>query len=215
MNTWNDLHQNYQKQDWVEKPSLFAESVLPYFPKSGKVLELGAGLGQDSIYFAKQGYDVVSTDIEINSLEKNLFNQNDEIRKKIKAIHIDLTGPFPFEENSFEVVYAHLSLHYFDLDTTIKIINAIMRILKPGGTFAFLTNSVDDPEYNTGDRIEKDFFKIDKVTKRYFTTYSVYELTKGFEIDSLDNLGRTYKDEAKGITRLIRFIGHKKAKDEV
>jgi len=68
---WKELHSNYQEQDWIEKPSLFAETAIHYFPKSGRILELGAGHGQDSIFFAKRGYDVVSTDIETSSLELN------------------------------------------------------------------------------------------------------------------------------------------------
>ncbi len=47
MNTiWKDLHANYQAQDWVDKPSLFAETAVQYFPKTGRILELGAGHGQ-------------------------------------------------------------------------------------------------------------------------------------------------------------------------
>lgn len=57
---WKELHSSYQEQDWIKKPSLFAETVIQYFPKSGKILELGAGHGQDTVFFTKQGYEVVS-----------------------------------------------------------------------------------------------------------------------------------------------------------
>jgi len=40
---WQDIHKNYKEQDWIDKPSIFAEQALPYFPKNGRVLELGAG----------------------------------------------------------------------------------------------------------------------------------------------------------------------------
>jgi 2-polyprenyl-3-methyl-5-hydroxy-6-metoxy-1,4-benzoquinol methylase len=65
---WKELHSNYQEQDWIGKPSLFAETAIQYFPKKGKLLELGAGIGQDSLFFAKQGYDVLSSDIETSGL---------------------------------------------------------------------------------------------------------------------------------------------------
>lgn len=45
---WKELHSNYQEQNWIEKPSIFAETAIQYFPKSRKILELGAGHGQDS-----------------------------------------------------------------------------------------------------------------------------------------------------------------------
>lgn len=210
MNTiWKDLHSNYQEQNWVEKPSIFAETAIQYFPKSGKILELGAGHGQDTIFFANQGYDVLSTDIEISSLASNLFKQSNRLKEKIAPMQLDLNNSLPFDDNSFDVVYAHLSLHYFDQKSTWNIINEIERVLKPNGVFAFLTNSVNDPEYNTGTMLEDDFFQINKVTKRYFSIESTRKFTRNFEVSLLDSLGQTYKDQAKGISNLIRFIGHK------
>lgn len=206
---WKELHANYLVQDWIEKPSLFAETAIQYFPKSGRILELGAGHGQDSIYFAKQGYDVESTDIETSSLELNLSKQPQEYRERISAVRIDLKEVLPYESNSFDIVYAHLSLHYFDQETTFEIINEIERILKPGGIFAFLTNSISDPEYNTGIFLEKDFFQIGKASKRYFSIESARQLTRDFQVNLIDDLGQTYKDRAKGIYHLIRFIGRK------
>lgn len=200
-NVWQELHSNYQKQDWVDKPSIFAETAIQYFPKSGKVLELGAGHGQDSLFFAKEGYDVVTTDIETSSLQLD--------HEKIEVRQVDLNEGLPFADASFEVVYAHMSLHYFDHQTTCKIIEEIKRVLKPGGVLAFLTNSIDDPEYNKGELLEEDFFQINKVTKRFFSADSAQQFTKGFEVSLIDNLGQTYKDRAKGIHHLIRFIGRK------
>ena len=206
---WKDLHSNYQEQEWIDKPSLFAETALQYFPETGKILELGAGHGQDSRFFVKKGYEVISTDIETSSLELNFSKQAEEFRKKISVQQVDLKEKLPFKDSSFDIVYAHLSLHYFDQETTFGIINEIERILKPGGLFAFLTNSINDPEYNTGNQLERDFFLIDKVTKRNFSVESARQLTRGFQVNLLDNLGQTYKDQAKGVGHLIRFIGYK------
>ena len=213
MNTvWKELHSNYQEQNWIEKPSMFAETAIQYFPKSGRVLELGAGHGQDSFFFARQGYKVLSTDIEISSLTLNLSKQSETLKEKIGVMQLDLSKPLPFEDQSFDVVYAHLSIHYFDQKTTWEIINEIRRILKPDGVFAFLTNSINDPEYHTGSLLEEDFFLINKVTKRYFSIESTRKFTQDFLVSLLDSLGQTYKDQAKGISNLIRFIGSKPSK---
>jgi SAM-dependent methyltransferase len=206
---WKELHANYRHQDWLEKPSLFAETAVQYFPEKGKILELGAGHGQDSLFFAEQGYEVVGSDLEIASLEASLSKYSSELKEKISVQKIDLKEILPFENDSFDVVYAHLSLHYFDQKTTQGIVKEIERILKPGGIFSFLTNSVSDPEYKTGEMLEEDFFQIGKVTKRYFNIESVRRLTQNFQISLIDDLGQTYKDRAKGIHHLIRFIGSK------
>jgi SAM-dependent methyltransferase len=204
---WKTLHSHYQKQEWIQRPSIFAETAVTFFPKKGTVLELGAGIGQDSIYFASLGYQVVSSDIEINSLSSNLCHQDETIVNNITIEKIDLSNRLPFKDNVFDVVYAHLSLHYFDKNTTQQIFDEIERVLKPGGIIAFLSNSINDPEYRTGVYLEDDFFLIGKAKKRYLSLESVREFTKQFHPLLLDDQGETYKDQAKGVKSLIRYIG--------
>ena len=52
--------------------------------------------------------------------------------------HIKL---LPFEDNSFDVVFANLSIHYFDCNTTMQLSDEIWRILKSGGLFMGSVNS--------------------------------------------------------------------------
>lgn len=200
---WSDLHRTYQKQDWAHKPSQFAEMVLDYMPKQGTILDLGAGVGQDSVYFAKKGYDVTATDLDIAKLTETARGEDFSVEQ------VDLRRSLPFENESYDVVYAHLSLHYFNQVTTEAIFAEIYRVLKPGGIVAFFTNSTDDPEYDTGKQIEPDYFEIEGVPKRYLTVQTAKEFAHDFEVLLADNKGETYKDSAKGIHNLIRFIGRK------
>lgn len=201
---WAKLHSLYSDKDWVTKPSLFAETVKDYLPESGKLLDLGAGLGQDSAYFAEHGYEVIAIDLNVDRLSE-LANQQFALEQ------VDLRKPLPYADESFDVVYAHLSLHYFDSATTDRIFDEIHRILKPEGVLAFLTNSTDDPEYNTGRVIEPDYFEIDGTPKRYLNTATAKQFAHDFLPLLADNDGETYKDSAKGIHNLIRFIGRKQA----
>jgi histidinol-phosphate phosphatase family protein len=201
-NVWKQVHARYSKADWITKPSMFAETVRDYLPPSGKLLELGAGVGQDSAYFASLGYDVLATDLDVEKLE-----QSPEGKFAIREI--DLRQPLPFDDESFDIVYAHLSLHYFDQETTERIFADIHRILKPSGVLAFFTNSTDDPEYNTGKRLEPDYFEIDGTAKRYLNVDAAKEFARDFKPLLADNNGETYKDSEKGIHHLIRFIGTK------
>jgi len=205
---WANLHKNYSKQDWINKPSIFAEQSLDYFPEHGRLLEIGAGHGQDGIYFASHGFDVTSTDLEIMSLNKNILRTQAKAQAKISAEQLDLRNPFRFDEK-FDVVYAHLSLHYFDKATTERIFSDIYKALKSDGILAFFTNSVDDPEYGTGTKIEEHYFEIDGIPKRYFNIEEAKRLAQHFTPLLADNNGETYKDAAQGIHHLIRFIGKK------
>lgn len=205
---WTNLHTIYSKEDWIHKPSIFAEQAMEYFPETGTILEIGAGHGQDGFYFASRGYDIVSTDLETASLEANISDTDEQIQERISIKQLDLRKPFQFNEK-FDVVYAHLSLHYFDQKTTERIFNDIYEVLKPNGILAFFTNSVDDPEYGLGKELEEHFFDIDGVLKRYFSTEEAKKFAHRFKPLLVDNDGETYKDIAKGVHHLIRFIGQK------
>jgi SAM-dependent methyltransferase len=202
-NHWNNLHKKYSDKDWKNKPSLFAETVCEYLPSKGKILELGAGLGQDSLFFAMQGYGVTSTDLSIDYL-KNISNT-----KNIEVSQVDLSNELPFKKESYDVVYAHLSLHYFDAQTTKRIFKDIYSVLKSNGVLAFFTNSIDDPEYGTGVLIEPDYFKTSGTQKKYFNVETATKFAHHFKPLLVDNNGETYKDRQKGVHNLIRFIGVK------
>lgn len=211
---WADLHEHYKDKDWIDKPSLFAETAVQYFPQSGKILELGAGQAQDSRYFADGGYTVISTDLESSAQDLVQAKLTDKQKKAITFQVVDLREELPFDAASFDVVYAHLSLHYFDYETTVRLFGEIQRVLKPGGVFAFFVNSVHDPEYNTGEKLEADYFQIDQTAKRYFSVETARDFTKYFDTNLLDDLGETYKDREKGVHNLVRYIGKKKLKQQ-
>ena len=204
---WDKLHEYYSKQDWIEKPSIFAEEVLGFFPKDGYILCLGDGQGQDGRSFASKGYKVLSTDISNSVLEINNQKISEQQLKNIATEKLDLREVFPYSEATFDVVYAHLSLQYFSKDLTEQIFKEIKRVLKQGGILAVFVNSVSDPQFNTGKKIEQELFEIEGKSKRFFSKNSMDYFASDFQIILLDNNGRTYKDEAMGVHNLIRFVG--------
>lgn len=209
-NAWQNIHADYSKQDWINKPSIFAEQAVPYLPQNGALLEIGGGLGQDSIFFAEKGHDVTFTDHSADALSRaNMKIKEAGLSASIKTQVVDATQTLPFEDSSFDVVYAHLSLHYFDSETTAKIFSEIRRILKEGGIVAAFFNSTSDPEFGTGKKLEEGYFLIRDMKKRFFSVESLKKFVNDFEPIILDDKGETYKDGAKGIHNLIRFIGRK------
>ncbi len=204
---WDKVHENkYSQADWSSKPSIFATQAVQYFPKSGTLLEIGTGQGGDADFFQLQGSKVTATDYSENavvSASKRVKNVDFQI--------IDTAQGLPFSDYSFDIVYSHLALHYFDAETTKKVFADIHRILKPEGIFATLTNTIEDPEiakYNY-EKLEDGFYRDPNksIEKRYFSVKTITTFTNGlFKPLLVDNKGVTYKDE---ITTLIRFIGKK------
>jgi len=208
---WKNLHENYKGKDWIDKPSLFALSVTQYIQPNSKILELGAGQAQDSRYFAELDHTVTSTDIseEAQDLARNKVTES--LKDRVLFQVVDLRERFPYKDESYDAVYAHLSIHYFDWEATKLLIDEIKRVLEPGGLFTFLANSTSDPECGTGIMIEENYFKIGDAKKRFFDISAAEELTKGFETILVDNLGETHKDSKKGVHNLIRYVGRKTA----
>lgn len=205
---WQKLHDKYATFNWKDKPNIFAEEALAYLPSGGRLLDIGAGRGQDSKFFADNGFDVTSLDITTAALAEI----NDSRLKVVKA---DISAGLPFEAGSFDVVYAHLSLHYFDEVNTKNIFADIARVLKPGGVLSFFTNSTSDPEYDTGKKLEDDYFFIEDKAKRFFSVETARKFSSPhFDEILADNKGETYKDSNIGVHNLIRYIGKKRSESK-
>lgn len=96
-----------------------------------KVLDLGSGLGRHSIYFAQQGFEVSAIDISdyaVNYLKAWSEKENLDIDIKLGDM-ISL----PYEDNSFDCVFAYHSISHTDTLGTKKVISEIERVLKQGG----------------------------------------------------------------------------------
>ncbi len=199
-NFWRKKLGKYANEEWSKRPSIFVKEVEKYFPKNASVLELATGLGQDSVYLKQKGFKVLATDISEFSQEM--------VTTEFKFV--DMAKPLPFEKNSFDVVYSHLGVHYFDKERTIKLFLEMKNILKTGGILALLVNSTDDPEISDYQQIEKDFY-IDEsgIQKRYFSVESIKEMLDGYQILLLNNKGTSFKDRIKKIDGLIRLVALK------
>lgn len=97
--------------------------------KGKKLLEVGCGAGIDLVHFARGGATVTGIDLSTTALD--LARKNVE-QNKLTADLIQMDGEcMQFEDNAFDVVYAHGVLQY--TSDTQKMVAEIHRVLKPGG----------------------------------------------------------------------------------
>lgn len=111
--------------------------------KGLRILELGCGAGEASVYFAKQGAHAVATDLSggmLRVVEKlaSLHGVHVET-KKSSANEID------FPDNSFDIVYAANLLHHVDIEKCLIEVN---RVLKKGGKFMSWDPLAHNPAIN-------------------------------------------------------------------
>ena len=126
------------------------------------LLDLGCGLGQDSIYFAKKGFQVTAVDFSKSGLDK--IPQN---IKNLKIIQQDIKN-LKFKSNSFDVIYTHLSLHYFSDEITTKIFNKLHLILKKKGIIFIKCKSTEDSLFGKGEKIAPNIFLRKNHVRHFF-----------------------------------------------
>lgn len=212
---WEEkLEKEYVGSQHVAHPTPFAKFVQNMvLTRPGlEILELGSGLGQDALYFALQGHKVIATDM-------TTFSEDSITKIKQTFPHLSLhfhpldlaQGGLQFpQEKQFDLVYAHLSLHYFSTDVLRHIILKIRDVLKPGGSFGTLLNAVTDKEYGHGMELEEGFFELDGSQKRYFSPESWLAFVQSeFQTVLCDTLGETVKDNLVKNTGLVRYLGKK------
>jgi SAM-dependent methyltransferase len=119
--TWRD---GRTKEQWklAERQS-FLERLAP----GARLLEIGAGTGQDSSYFQHEGLGVVAADLSAAMVER--------CRAKGIEAHVMDFLRLDFPAGSFDAVYAmncllHVPNH--DLPAVLAVVRAILR---PGGLF--------------------------------------------------------------------------------
>jgi len=154
--------------------------------KFKKILDLGCGDGRDSKYFAKKGLEVVGVDFSESGIKKIQQNKAENIKILNKNIE-DIVFP----NNSFDIVYAHLSLHYFNNETTDKIFNKIYDILKPDGYFFVKCKSTDDSLFGVGEKMGKNMYKKSHTRHFFSKEYMKEKLTK-FKIIKIRKTSSTY-----------------------
>jgi SAM-dependent methyltransferase len=179
---------------WTENnwpTSRFANRVY-LFLKNKKVktiLDLGCGSGRDSIFFTKKGFEVAALDIFVDDVQQEKLKRFGIkfFRKDIREIN--------FKAESFDIIFAHLSLHYFDNKTTDKIFNNLYKILKPGGYVFVKCKSTADPYFGQGKKIADNYYEFGH-KRHFFTTEYMIEKLKKFKIIKIQKTNCIHPDKA-------------------
>ena len=133
--------------------------------KDNDILDLGCGIGADTLYLIERGYNVLSCDFSKEALK----NVEDNIPNS-KTMYLNMLEKFPIDNDTYSLIIADLSLQYFNSQDTIHIMNEIKRILKTDGILLARVASVNDFNFGVGvgEELEKNFYFEGDYTKRFF-----------------------------------------------
>lgn len=112
------------------------ENLVSYYERDlirlGKAMDLGCGPGRNSIFLAKQGFDVIGYDISNVAIQWARERANES---KLN-VEFECKSVFEIDDNDqFDLVYDSGCLHHLLPHRRIQYLNMIYRSLKPGGLF--------------------------------------------------------------------------------
>ena len=210
---------NQQSQHWEKnfssKPEMFglepsepAKKSLKLFQEKNinKIVELGSGLGRDTIFFAKNSIHVSALDYSVSGIKiinEKAVNQN--LSKNISTKIFDVRKKLPFKDNSIEACFSHM-LYCMALTSNEleNLNNEIYRILKPNGINIYTVRHTNDGDYKKGIHRGEDLYENDGFIVHFFSKEKVNSLLNGFENLKIENF-----EEGK-FPRKLFFVCNKK-----
>ena len=172
-----------------EEPSLAAKKSVVLFKEKNikKIVEFGAGLGRDTIFFAQNSIHVEALDYSSSAIK--IINEKAEKNNLLNFIstkNFDVRKKLPFNDNSIEGCFSHMlycmALSNSDLE---NLNNEICRILKPGGINIYTVRHTNDGDYKNGIHVGEDLYENDGFVVHFFSKDKINQLSKGFKVLSV------------------------------
>lgn len=142
--------------------------IESYLKPGARILDIGAGAGEYSLYFARKGYSVSALELSENNIKafRRKITDGDQI-DLVQGNALDLSR---YEDDSFDIVLLFGPLYHLSRETDKRLcIQEAKRVCKPGGKlfFAFISNDMVIltefsycPDYFTAGDYDKETFRL-------------------------------------------------------
>lgn len=119
------------------------------FKNLRRVLDVGCGIGRNSVYLAKKGCQVHAVDFSETALNQlNAAATREGLRSKIHICYCLLQSTFPYRDRAFDlVVDSYVFCHFTDDRVKEHYRSELCRVTKPGGLVFSSVFSVRDAYY--------------------------------------------------------------------
>ena len=211
---------NLQSQHWESnfssKPEMFgfepsysAKKALDLFKKNNitNIVELGAGLGRDTIFFAQNGIYVHAIDYSLSATniikKRSKENNLDDL---IKVENYDIRKKLNCDNENFQACYSHMLFCMALTNQDLKDLNQeIFRVLKKDGFNIYTVRNHTDGDFKKGTHRGEDMYEMNGFIVHYFSENKIKSLLNGFTNISIENF-----DEGSFPRKLSLVINKKK-----
>ncbi len=172
------------------EPSYSARKAADLFERDGgrRILEIGAGQGRDTVFFAKRDFQVYALDYSENGVRS--IRERAEalgLSRSITVVCHDVRERLPFPDESFDGCFSHM-LYCMALTTCqLEFLSEeTRRVLRRGGLNIYTARNISDAHYRKGIHRGEDMYEIDGFIIHFFSIEKVRHLAKGYEIVSVE-----------------------------
>jgi len=134
---WDQIYRKYPVEElgWeLGKPRLIlVEFVEKGLIKKGKALDICCGAGTNTVYLAKQGFEVTGIDISPTAI-KYAKKKAEQARVKID-LRVQNFLDLPFDDEEFDFVFDMGCFHHVKAKDRRTFIGGVHRVLKNGGDY--------------------------------------------------------------------------------
>lgn len=182
---WQSVYQAnpHMYGDQPSEPARYAADLFAT-ERAGRVLELGAGHGRDSLFFARRGFSVHALDFSPEALDqlRARAHQNG-VADRITTTVDDVRAPIPLPDDSVDGVFAHMLLCMALSTAGIHALVAdVRRVLRPGGTLIYTVRHTGDAHYGTSIAHGDDIYEHGGFAVHYFDSALVEDLAQQWNL---------------------------------
>jgi SAM-dependent methyltransferase len=167
-----------------------ARAAAELFKQAGArdVLELGAGQGRDTLFFAAQGFNIDAIDYADSGLTAiRAKAAAAALEERIEASKHDVRQPLPFTDRSFDACFSHMLYCMALTERELSSLTAeIKRVLRPGGLNVYTARATSDPDYRKGEHRGEHLYELGGFVVHFFDRELVERLADDLELVAID-----------------------------
>lgn len=170
---WNEVYSMkpvIKDDEWLDKYKFLLKNCAT-------ILDLGCGTGINERYLEKINVFPKVCDLSINAIKimKELY-------PRCEAKVADISEKLPYEDGQIDLIIADLTLHYFDYETTLGVVEELRRILNCNGIVIGRVNAVKGVNKGEFLEVEENYYEENGCFRRYFSREDIERFFKGFKI---------------------------------
>lgn len=178
-----------------EEPNEFIKTHSNVFEKNSEIVAFAEGEGRNAVYLARLGHRLTTWDYSKNGLKKTK-ELADKFNVEVATVQKDLTSTF-VSEHVFDGAF--MVFGHFAKKDQKKVIDLLLKVVKPGGTVMFEVYSQEQIFYKTGGPKVEDMMYDPSDVLEWIKGYKVVHFFYG-EQDRKEGTGHT------GVGHVIQVI---------